>query len=239
MLRARCRERCGTWRISLPPSRSSSASTSAFPARRARSAGESDRRESIPRLVRARLDRGPHLADPRVRHCAVHSNVGPADRARSARAAADADRGRVRRGRNFDARVPLPPAWNRNSHAECRCAASRASRGIRSCGALRSGRSCISSSTATWLQRSCSARCSCSLSSALRRSMRSVATLTARAGNTSRARLPTFRSQRSCSDAIISWPALREIGIVRPLIAIAVFIALFLLHGRLFGAPLT
>jgi uncharacterized membrane protein len=35
------------------------------------------------------------------------------------------------------------------------------------------------------------------------------------------------------------WPALREIGIVRPLIAIAVFVALFLLHGRLFGAPLT
>ena len=33
-------------------------------------------------------------------------------------------------------------------------------------------------------------------------------------------------------------PALREIGIVRPLIAIAVFIALFLLHGRLFGGPL-
>ena len=32
--------------------------------------------------------------------------------------------------------------------------------------------------------------------------------------------------------------ALREIGIVRPLIAIAVFVALFLLHGRLFGAPL-
>ena len=33
--------------------------------------------------------------------------------------------------------------------------------------------------------------------------------------------------------------ALREIGIVRPLIAAAVFVALFLLHGRLFGAPLT
>jgi uncharacterized membrane protein len=33
-------------------------------------------------------------------------------------------------------------------------------------------------------------------------------------------------------------PALREIGIVRPLIALAVFAALFLLHGRLFGAPL-
>ena len=33
-------------------------------------------------------------------------------------------------------------------------------------------------------------------------------------------------------------PALREIGIVRPLIAIAVFVALFLLHGHLFGAPL-
>ena len=33
-------------------------------------------------------------------------------------------------------------------------------------------------------------------------------------------------------------PALREIGIVRPLIAIGVFVALFLLHGRLFGAPL-
>ena len=32
--------------------------------------------------------------------------------------------------------------------------------------------------------------------------------------------------------------ALREIGIVRPLLAIAVFAALFLLHGRLFGAPL-
>ena len=34
-------------------------------------------------------------------------------------------------------------------------------------------------------------------------------------------------------------PALREIGVVRPLIAIAVFAALFVLHGRLFGAPLT
>ena len=34
-------------------------------------------------------------------------------------------------------------------------------------------------------------------------------------------------------------PAVREIGIVRPLLAIAVFAALFLLHGRLFGAPLT
>ncbi len=35
------------------------------------------------------------------------------------------------------------------------------------------------------------------------------------------------------------WPALREIGFVRPLIAVIVFIALFQLHGRLFGAPLT
>jgi uncharacterized membrane protein len=34
-------------------------------------------------------------------------------------------------------------------------------------------------------------------------------------------------------------PALREIGIVRPLIAIAVFAGLFVLHGRLFGAPLS
>jgi uncharacterized membrane protein len=34
-------------------------------------------------------------------------------------------------------------------------------------------------------------------------------------------------------------PALREIGIVRPLIAIVVFIAVFALHGRLFGASLT
>lgn len=33
-------------------------------------------------------------------------------------------------------------------------------------------------------------------------------------------------------------PALREIGILRPLIAIGVFAALFFLHGRLFGAPL-
>lgn len=33
--------------------------------------------------------------------------------------------------------------------------------------------------------------------------------------------------------------ALREIGIVRPLIAVAVFVASYLLHGRLFGAPLT
>jgi uncharacterized membrane protein len=33
-------------------------------------------------------------------------------------------------------------------------------------------------------------------------------------------------------------PALREIGVVRPLVAIAVFAALFFLHGRLFGAPL-
>jgi uncharacterized membrane protein len=35
------------------------------------------------------------------------------------------------------------------------------------------------------------------------------------------------------------WPALREIGIARPLIAVAMFAAIFLLHGRLFGAPLT
>jgi uncharacterized membrane protein len=35
------------------------------------------------------------------------------------------------------------------------------------------------------------------------------------------------------------WPALREIGVVRSLIAVAIFAALFLLHGRLFGAPLT
>jgi uncharacterized membrane protein len=34
-------------------------------------------------------------------------------------------------------------------------------------------------------------------------------------------------------------PALREIGFVRPLVAVAVFVALLLLHGRLFGAPLT
>jgi uncharacterized membrane protein len=34
-------------------------------------------------------------------------------------------------------------------------------------------------------------------------------------------------------------PALREIGIVRPLVAIAVFAALFFLHGRFFGAALT
>lgn len=34
-------------------------------------------------------------------------------------------------------------------------------------------------------------------------------------------------------------PALREIGVVRPLIAIAIFVAAFALHGRLFGAPLT
>jgi uncharacterized membrane protein len=34
-------------------------------------------------------------------------------------------------------------------------------------------------------------------------------------------------------------PALREIGFVRPLIAIAIFAAFFALHGRLFGAPLT
>lgn len=35
------------------------------------------------------------------------------------------------------------------------------------------------------------------------------------------------------------WIALREIGIVRPLVALAVFAALYMLHGRLFGAPLT
>lgn len=35
------------------------------------------------------------------------------------------------------------------------------------------------------------------------------------------------------------WPALREIGFVRPLIAVTVFVALFQLHGRLFGAQLT
>jgi uncharacterized membrane protein len=34
-------------------------------------------------------------------------------------------------------------------------------------------------------------------------------------------------------------PALREIGIVRPLIAIVIFAAVFALHGRLFGASLT
>jgi len=34
-------------------------------------------------------------------------------------------------------------------------------------------------------------------------------------------------------------PALREIGVVRPLAAIVVFVALFVLHGRLFGASLT
>lgn len=33
-------------------------------------------------------------------------------------------------------------------------------------------------------------------------------------------------------------PAVHEIGIVRPALAIAVFVALYLLHGRLFGAPL-
>lgn len=32
-------------------------------------------------------------------------------------------------------------------------------------------------------------------------------------------------------------PALREIGIVRPLAAVAVFVAVFLLHARLFGVP--
>ncbi len=35
------------------------------------------------------------------------------------------------------------------------------------------------------------------------------------------------------------WSALPEIGFVRPLIAVTVFIALFQLHGRLFGAALT
>jgi len=34
-------------------------------------------------------------------------------------------------------------------------------------------------------------------------------------------------------------PALREIGVVRPLIAIVIFAVVFALHGRLFGAPLT
>jgi uncharacterized membrane protein len=34
-------------------------------------------------------------------------------------------------------------------------------------------------------------------------------------------------------------PALREIGIVRPLMAIVIFAVVFVLHGRLFGAPLT
>lgn len=34
-------------------------------------------------------------------------------------------------------------------------------------------------------------------------------------------------------------PALREIGLLRPLVAIAIFAAVFVLHGRLFGAPLT
>ena len=34
-------------------------------------------------------------------------------------------------------------------------------------------------------------------------------------------------------------PAVREVGIVRPALAIVVFTALYLLHGRLFGGPLT
>jgi len=34
-------------------------------------------------------------------------------------------------------------------------------------------------------------------------------------------------------------PALREIGVVRPLIAIVIFAVVFALHGRLFSAPLT
>jgi uncharacterized membrane protein len=34
-------------------------------------------------------------------------------------------------------------------------------------------------------------------------------------------------------------PALREIGIVRPLVAIVIFAVVFALHGRLFGAALT
>jgi uncharacterized membrane protein len=34
-------------------------------------------------------------------------------------------------------------------------------------------------------------------------------------------------------------PALREIGIVRPLVAIIIYAAVFALHGRLFGAALT
>ena len=34
-------------------------------------------------------------------------------------------------------------------------------------------------------------------------------------------------------------PAVHEMGVVRPALAMAVFVALFLLHGRLFGAPLT
>jgi uncharacterized membrane protein len=34
-------------------------------------------------------------------------------------------------------------------------------------------------------------------------------------------------------------PALREIGIVRPLLAIVIFAVVFVLHGRLFGAALT
>jgi len=33
-------------------------------------------------------------------------------------------------------------------------------------------------------------------------------------------------------------PALREIGILRPVIAIAAYALLLVLHGRLFGAPL-
>lgn len=34
-------------------------------------------------------------------------------------------------------------------------------------------------------------------------------------------------------------PALREIGLVRPAIAIAVYVLIFTLHGRLIGVPLT
>jgi uncharacterized membrane protein len=33
-------------------------------------------------------------------------------------------------------------------------------------------------------------------------------------------------------------PALREIGILRPVIAIAAYALFFVFHGRLFGAPL-
>ncbi len=79
----------------------------------------------------------------------------------------------------------------------------------------------------------------CSLSSAPRRSMRSVATLYGErwehfARETSNIPFAAILQRRN---SLV--PALREIGFVRPLIAVAVFAALFLLHGRLFGAPLT
>ena len=181
---------------------------------------------------------GSHLADQGVLHCAVRSAVGPADRAEARRGAAGADRSRVRRHRHLDAE---PDHCRHGVAAHARGAGARHDAhhaASVSVGHGAVGARALRDQRRSRHRRSCSARCSCSQSSARHRSTRSVVVPTASVGSSSLARLPTCPSLRSPRDAIDSRLALREIGIVRPLIAIAVFVALFLLHGRLFGAPL-